>query len=88
MDDMKMQSDPHLKRIACQVYTQLPDDKREALQVLRLIRQLIFCLGEEWETVTRSAPILQFSQEKRDRGAFPKAVRSGPTDPQDRASQE
>lgn len=84
----KMQADPHLKRLACQVYTQLPEDKREALQVLRYIRQLIFCLGEEWETVSRSAPILPFSNEKKDRGGFLRAVPEGRIDPRDITNQE
>lgn len=88
MADYKMQTDPHLKRIACQIYTQLPEDKREAMQVLGYVRQIIFCLGEEWEAVSRSAPILQFSQERRDRAASLKAVRVGQIDPQDISSPE
>lgn len=86
--DLKVQSDPHLKRLACQIYTQLPEDKREALQVLRYARQLIFCLGEDWETVSRSAPILPFSTETKDRGVFPRVVPGGRTDPRDTSNLE
>ncbi len=88
MDNLKMQVDPHLKRTACQVYTQLPEDKREALQVLRYVRQLIFCLGEEWETVSRSAPILPFSQDQKGQGVSLRAVPGGLSDPQDKANRE
>lgn len=88
MDDLRVQTDPHVKRLACQIYTQLPEDKREALQVLRYARQIIFCLGEEWEAMSRSAPILPFSPERKDLGAFPRAVPGGRSDPQDKSSRE
>ena len=88
MGNLRLQVDPHIKRLACQVYTQLPEDKREALQVLAYVRQIIFCLGEEWETVSRSAPILPFSSQQKGRAEFPKALRVVPTDPQDKSSQE
>lgn len=78
----------HLKRVACQVYTQLPEDKREALLVLRYIRQIIFCLGEEWETVSRSAPILPFSLDRKDQGGFPANARAVPNGRRDTANQE
>lgn len=88
MDDAKLQTDPHVKRLACQIYTQLPEDKREALQVLKYVRQIIFCLGEDWETVSRSAPILPFQQDLKGRGVFPKVVPGGRIDPQGTTSQE
>lgn len=78
----------HLKRLACQVFTQLPEDKRDALQVLRLVRQLVFCLGEDWEAVTRSASILPFERGQKDRAAGPRAFRGGPLDLPDIANQE
>ncbi len=77
----------HLKRIACQVFTQLPEDKRDALQVLRLVRQLVFCLGEDWEAVTRSASILPFERAPKDRATGLRAFRAGPTDNLDTANQ-
>ncbi len=88
MGDYKLQTDPHLKRLACQVYTQLPEDKREALQVLGFVRQLLFCLGEEWEAVSRSAPILKFSSDRRDPEGSPSALKVVPTDRQDRSNRE
>lgn len=88
MENLKMQTDPHLKRLACQIYTQLPEDKREAMLVLKFVRQIIFCLGEDWETVKRSAPILPFQQDPKGRGAFPRVVQGGQSDPQDTANQE
>lgn len=88
MDNLKVQTDPHIKRLACQIYTQLPEDKREALQVLQFVRQIVFCLGEEWETVSRTAPILPFQTAPKGRGAFPRAVPEAPSDPQDTANRE
>lgn len=78
----------HLKRVACQVYTQLPEDKREALLVLRYVRQIIFSLGEEWETVSRSAPILPFSNAQKDREERPATLRAAQNGRPDTASQE
>lgn len=88
MENLKVQTDPHIKRIACLVYTQLPEDKREALQVIRYVRQLIFCLGEEWETVSSSAPILPFSTDRKDQEAKPGALRVVQNDHRDTASRE
>ena len=88
MGDYKLQADPHLKRLACQVYTQLPEDKREALQVLGFVRQLLFCLGEDWEAVSRSGSVLKFSSEGRDREGSPGALRVVPSDRQDKSSRE
>jgi hypothetical protein len=86
--ESKLDADGHLKRIACQVYTQLPEDKREALLVLRYIRQIIFCLGEEWETVSRSAPILPFSTERKGPAEAPATLRVVPTGRRDTANPE
>lgn len=88
MDNLKLQTDPHLKRLACQVYTQMPDDKREALAVLKLVRQLIFCLGEDWETVSGAAPIVPFAQHPKDRGGSLRLVPEAPSDRQDTTNRE
>ncbi|TGQ89431.1 hypothetical protein EN828_10320 [Mesorhizobium sp. M2D.F.Ca.ET.185.01.1.1] len=78
--------DGHLKRTACSIFTMLPEDRREALEVLGLVRQLVFCLGEDWETVSRSAPILPFS--RKDRAGSPITLRAVPNAPQDKSSPE
>lgn len=88
MDNLKVQTEPHIKRMACQIYAQLPEDKREALQVLRYVRQIIFCLGEEWETVTRSAPILPFDPDARGQAGLLRVVPASQSDHPDRSSQE
>lgn len=80
--------DGHIKRIACQVYTQLPDDKREALLVLRYVRQIVFCLGEDWETISRSAPILPFASDLKGRAEGPTSLRIVRPDRLDTANQE
>ena len=87
-DNLRVQADPHIKRVACQIYTQLPEDKREALQVLQYVRQIIFCLGEDWEAVTRSAPIVPFPQESTGRAGYPRVVPVDPTDPRDKSNRE
>lgn len=81
-------ADGHLKRIACQVYTQLPEGKREALLVLRYVRQIVFCLGEDWETVSRSAPIIPFGSSPRDQGERQATLREVLTDRRDTANPE
>lgn len=63
---MSIDADGHFKRIAAQIYTQLPEDKRDALLVLRYVRQIVFCLGEDWETVSPSS-LLPFSAAERGR---------------------
>lgn len=88
MENLRVQVDPHVKRMACQIYTQLPEDKREALQVLRYVRQIIFCLGEEWEAISRSAPILPFSPDQRGPGATLRAVPGGRSESQGKANPE
>lgn len=86
--DTKQGGDGHLKRTACLLFTQLPEDKREALLVLRYVRQIIFSLGEEWEMVSRTAPILPFSSGPKDREERPSALRAVQNGRQDTASQE
>lgn len=88
MDSLKVQTNPEMKRLACQIYTQLPEDKREALQVLNYVRQIIFCLGEEWEVFQRSAPILPFDVARKGREGYPKALQEGRSDHQDTANRE
>lgn len=87
-DNLRLQVDPHIKRMACQIYTQLPEDKREALQVLQYVRQIIFCLGEDWETVMRSAPIVPFQQDQKGRAGHLRAVPEAPSGHPDRSNQE
>lgn len=87
-ENFKMQVEPHIKRMACQIYTQLPEDKREALLVLQYVRQIIFCLGEDWEAVTRTAAILPFQQEQKGPATRLRAVPEDPNGPQDKSSQE
>lgn len=80
------ENDGHLKRLACQIYTQLPEDKREAMHVLRYVRQLVFCLGEEWETVSRTSVVL--FPDQRDQEGRPAAWRAAQSGPQDKSSPE
>lgn len=88
MNQSQASTDPHLKRTACLIYTQLPEDKREALLVLRYVRQIIFSLGESWEAVSQSAPILPFSVDPKGRAGSLKVVPEGRSDPRDKSSLE
>lgn len=88
-ESLKLQVDPHIKRMACQIYTQLPEDKREALQVLQYVRQIIFCLGEDWEAVVKTAAILPFQQqEQKGPAARLRAVPEALSDLPDKSSLE
>lgn len=88
-ENLKMQVEPHIKRMACQIYTQLPEDKREALLVLQYVRQIIFCLGEDWDAVLKTAAILPFqSQETKGPAAKLRAVEVTQTDRPDKSNQE
>lgn len=88
-DNLKVQVDPHIKRMACQIYTQLPEDKREALQVLQYVRQIIFCLGEDWEAVIKTAAILPFQQvETKGPAGYLRAVPEAPPCHPDKSNQE
>lgn len=89
VENLKMQADPHIKRMACQIYTQLPEDKREALQVLQYVRQIIFCLGEDWDTVVKSASILPFQpQEQKGPAIRLRAALEGQSDHLDKSNPE
>lgn len=88
-DNLKLQVDPHIKRMACQIYTQLPEDKREALQVLQYVRQIIFCLGEDWDSVVKTASILPFQpQELKGPAIRLRAVPEALSDPLDKSNLE
>lgn len=54
-----------LKRLACQIYTQLPDDAECSLAVLAMVRRIMFCHmdGPNCEV---SRPVLRFD---RNQGA-------------------
>lgn len=44
---MGASDDAHARRLACQIFTQLPDGQAEALRVLFYVRQIISNFGEE-----------------------------------------
>lgn len=88
-ENFKMQIEPHIKRMACQIYTQLPEDKREALLVLQYVRQIIFCLGEDWEAVMKTGAILPFQQsDQKGLAGRLRVVPEAPNDPQDKSNRE
>jgi hypothetical protein len=67
-----VENEGYLRRLACQIAAQLPDDKQEALRALRLVRQIVFNLGETWDSGP-TEPVALFP----DRGAGPRVVQGG-----------
>lgn len=45
---MNSSDEAHARRLACQIFTELPDNRAEALHVLSYVRQILFNLGEDW----------------------------------------
>jgi len=84
---MTIDADGHMKRVACQIYTQLPESKRDALLVLRYVRQIVFCLGEDWEAVSRSA-LLPFPVDQKGRAEVRASLKVAPNGRQDTTSPE
>lgn len=80
--------DAHMKRMACQIAAQLPDDQREALAVLDYVREIVENLGGGWRQPEpiRKTPALyviqRTSQEAAQAGA--PEVLIGPQDKSNR----
>lgn len=70
----------HCRRLAAQIFTQLPEDRAEALLILRYVRDIMRYLGETWPAAANSNAILPFpaptSQEESPVAAL--AVRTDP----------
>lgn len=47
--------DAHLKRMACQIAAQLPDDADEAVLVLDYVKEIVANLGGQWSEPKSSA---------------------------------
>lgn len=58
--------DGHLRRMACQIAAQLPDDREECLRVLRYVEDIVTHLGRGWGTdegpLKRSASLYVFER--------------------------
>lgn len=64
-------ADGFLKRTACQIAAQLPDDQAEAFEVLGLVRQIVTNLGSSWEESGKNRPIPLFAPGQKDREESP-----------------
>lgn len=80
---MRRDPDGYIKRVACQIYTQLPEDRREAMLVLQYVKQIIDCIGSGCELVQRQATIVPYPCALTDRGGFPAAAQEDQTAPPD-----
>ncbi len=85
---MSVEAEGHLKRLACQIYTQLPEDKRDALLVMRYVRQILFCLGADWDAAFHKGAILPFETGPKGRAEAPTVLRVVPSDRPDTANRE
>lgn len=47
----------HLKRMACQIAAQLPDDAEEAVRVMDYVREIVANLGGRWSAPKASATL-------------------------------
>lgn len=66
-----------LKRLACQIAAQLPDDQAEALLVLNYAREIILCLGGGWQAPATNAPIPLFSPARTNPADFQAGAAAG-----------
>ena len=57
----------NLKRQACHIASQLPDDRRDALCILNYAREILFNLGVGWETPS-ALGVIRIA-DRQDRGA-------------------
>jgi len=44
-----LRKDEYLKRTACTIAAQLPEERRDALSVLNYAREILLNLGKSWE---------------------------------------
>lgn len=77
-------ADGHLKRLACQLFTQLPDDKEEALRTLRYVRLIVENLDQNWEQM--AAKITQLVPTPKGRAGWPEECPAGSRDDPGRAN--
>lgn len=82
------QHEGSIKRIACQIFTQLPEDRDEALQVLRYVRGLVRGTGEHWDAEPRLSSVSLFRRPLIGREALRVVCPEGSPDLPDIASRE
>lgn len=79
--------DGFLKRTACQIAAQLPDDRAEALQVLGYVREIVMNLGGGWGPAVVPQPIQLFDPSaQKDRAVSPADGPAVPSARLDRAN--
>lgn len=83
----------HLKRMACQIAAQMPDDFNEAMLVLGYTRDILCNLGRAWAeergTARMSGDVIPFSRTfPTYQEASSAACREGRCDPPHRSSPE
>lgn len=52
MEEVHSGNDAYLKRLACQIFTQLPEGQADALKALRYARIIVENLNVEWKVCT------------------------------------
>lgn len=76
-----MSNKEHCRRLAAQIYAQLPEDRSEALLTIQYVRDIMQNLGGRW---TQAGVIPLFPQ--RGQGVAPAAYQEAPSDPLDTAN--
>lgn len=77
-----------MRRMACQIAAQLPDNQGEALAVLEYVREIVLNLGGGWDCrATGAVPIQLFAQAQTNQAEALKDETGAPTGPPNIANQ-
>lgn len=77
----------HMKRMACQIAAQLPDDPEEALGVLNYVREIVLNLGGGWSATPKATSAQLYSVPRPPGPGGLKAIETvNPTDHLDKAN--
>jgi hypothetical protein len=65
MEDVHSGNDAYLKRLACQIFTQLPESQGDALRALRYARIIVENLHVEWKSCAGGGNVTQLAACRR-----------------------
>lgn len=87
MEEVPVGNDAYLKRLACQIFTQLPENEADALRALRYARIIVENLHVEWKSCTSTDKITPLPSARIDRESQRGALREVSLDALDTANQ-
>lgn len=85
MEEVPVGNDAYLKRLACQIFTQLPENEADALKALRYARIIVENLHVEWKSAVGDN-VTQLPSSRRDREASRAVLREVSLDALDTAN--